>query len=280
MAGLASLTGKANSLVGRGGAKLNDLTGGLTKGIKSWTDPISELMGVKGELYTIGYIAAEWQESSPMLQNGLVGGMIKAYQNAASQVNSLLGAAGLDSDITKFGLPVQNATTVDGFFRFEGNMDVQLPSYPIQFQTNINMQRIRNPDVVSAEIFISSRMSDDIVEKTSRILSDNNLISLATGTDGDQARVRRKINELRWLQNNGRPFTYYTPHCVYENMVLKSIKPKNDEQTMDGFSAVLTFQEVIYYTNVYDSTSRRSKKALSAAGQGIVTNAKQILLGR
>lgn len=266
---LQNTVGGINSTITRGGTKLGDLTGGLTSGIKSITDPVEELFGVKGELYTIGYIAAEFQEKSPLLSNGLTGGLIKAYQNAAGMANQFGADIG-------FGMPLQNATTVDGFFRFEGDMGVELPTYPIQFQTNINMHRIRTTDVVSTEIFISSRAKDDPLEAATQIITNNDFVSLLTGVSGDVARVRRKINELRWLQNNGQPFLYYTPHCVYENMLLKRIRPKNDEQTMDGFSAVLEFQEVIYYTDANDSTSRRNKKPLSEPGNAVVESIKQI----
>lgn len=271
---MADIVSSINSSISRAGAKLGGITKGITSGIKSVTDPVQELLGVKGELYTIGYIP--WQPfnqdtvggkiGNKLLRGGLVGGLMKAYNSASNLI-----------PVSLPGTAVQNGITIDGFFRFEGEMGVDLPTYPIQYQTDINMHRIRTPDTVAMEIFISSYGSDDIVTNAVTEVLNNDLVSLATGVNGNTARVRKKLNELRWLMQVGRPFQLYTPHCVYENMVLTKIKPKNDETSMDGWSGILEFKEMIYYTDTNDSKSRLTKKSLSQAGSSIVNSFKALL---
>jgi hypothetical protein len=276
---MADIVSKVDSTISRGGAKLGGLTKGITKGIKSVTDPVQKLLGVKGELYTIGYIP--WQPfdndsffgkaGNSLLSKGLGGGLMKAYNSALSTVNQIPGV-----NITA-GSATQNGITIDGFFRFEGEMGVTLPTYPIQYRTDISMHRIRTPDTVAMEIFISSYGKDDVISNAVKEIMNNDLVSLLTGVSGDTARIRRKLNEFRWLMQTGKPFTLYTPHCVYENMVLTKIRPKNDEQTMDGWSGVLEFKEVIYYTDANDSKSRLTKKGLSKAGDSVINSFKELL---
>lgn len=276
---MANLASNVNSAITRGGAKLGGLTKGITNFTKSITDPIQDLLGVKGELYTIGYIPYQpFNESSSLgklgnkaLRSGLGGGLMKAYNSAVSAVNQIPGI-----NITA-GTAVQNGITIDGFFRFESELGVDLPTYPIQYQTDINMHRIRKPDVVAMEVFISSYGRDDVITNVATEILNNDLVSLLTGVNGDTARIRRKLNELRWLMQVGKPFTLYTPHNLYENMVLTKIRPRNDEQTMDGWSGVLEFREMIYYTDAYDSKSRLTKKALSSAGASLVNTWKALI---
>lgn len=267
---MADFFSKVDSTISRGGAKLGGLTKGITKGIKSVTDPVQKLLGVKGELYTIGYIGNYFQDEYSFFRGGVLGGLLKAYQNAESIVNQ----AREKKQELSF---VQNGITIDGFFRFEGEMGVDLPTYPIQYQTDINMHRIRTPDTVAMEIFISSYGSDDYLGDKITDVLNNDFVSLLTGVSGDTARIRRKLNEFRWLMQTGKPFTLYTPHCVYENMVLTKIHPKNDEQTMDGWSGVLEFKEVIYYTDANDSKSRLTKKSLSKAGENLTNTFKSLI---
>lgn len=261
----------ANNILSRGGVKLGGLTKNITKGIKSVTGPVEKLLGVKGPIYTIGYIAREFKSDTPnwLVNNGLTRGLYQAITNVGDSAASL-------RDRTT-GLALQNGTTIDGFFSFSGNMEVSLPSYPIQLGSDINMQRVRKPDTLSMEIFISSHKSDDILERSARVITDDGLTSLITGKSGGQARIERKLNELRWLNQSGRPFRLYTPHCIYENMVLARIKPTNDEQTMDGWSGTLDFKEIIYYSDAKDTTSRKSKKELSNASKSIIQKFSQVL---
>lgn len=265
---MADIVSSINSSISRAGAKLGGITKGITSGIKSVTDPVQELQGVKGQLYTIGYIGLRPESGAKQIFRGgfIEEAIRKTYYSAldAAQRNSL-GFFGIDE---KRGA-VQNGITIDGFFRFEGEMGVDLPTYPIQYQTDINMHRIRTPDTVAMEVFVSAYGSDDIVSDTVREIRNNNLVSLLTAESGNTARVRRKIDEFRWLMQTGKPFSLYTPHCIYENMVLTKIKPKNDETSMDGWSGVLEFKEIIYYTDVNDTKSRVTKRALSAAANSI-----------
>jgi hypothetical protein len=46
---------------------------------------------------------------------------------------------------------------------------------------------------------------------------------------------------------------------------------------MDGWSGVLEFKEVIYYTDANDSKSRLTKKGLSKAGDSVINSFKELL---
>ena len=266
---MADIYAGVKSSITRGGAKLGGITKGITNAITSVTDPVQKLLGVKGELYTIGYIGFEEDSKFPkFLQGGLVGSLAKTVFSVGGAFNRNFGTSLWES--------VQNGITIDGFFRFEGVMGVELPTYPIQYQTDINMHRIRTPDTVAMELFISAYGSDDIVSDSIKELRNNNLVSLLSGEDGNTARIRRKLNEFRWLMQAGKPFKLYTPHCIYENMVLTKIHPKNDEQTMDGWSGILEFKEVVYYTDANDTKSRVTKSALSPQANSVVAKFKSL----
>jgi hypothetical protein len=44
---------------------------------------------------------------------------------------------------------------------------------------------------------------------------------------------------------NGKPFTVYTPHGYYENMLIQSLSPRTDESNMDMLLCDITYQEAI-----------------------------------
>lgn len=261
----------ASPILTRANVSLGGLTKGITGAITSITNPIQELFGVKGELYTIGYIAADWQDASPLLKNGLLGGLIKTWHNVARSVSQFF------SDVPMGG-QTQDGITIDGFFNFASEMSVSIPENPLMYDTPIADHRIRTPDAVSMDVFINAYASDDVLEEASRLITDNDLVSLLTGTSGNTARVRRKLNEFRWLQNQGRPFTLYTPHGVFENMLLQKITAKNDHETMDGWAGTLVFREVVYYTDAFDGTQKSTKKALSSTADSFYNSLKSIII--
>lgn len=263
----------ATPVISKAGVKIGGLTKGVTGAINNVVSPVQELFGVKSEIYTIGYIPAEYQESNPLLQNGLVGGLMKTVQN----FDRMIG--GYASEWTGLNLqPTQYGTTIDGFFDFESTFEVDLPENPMMYDTPITDHRVRKPDQCVMNVFVSSYKSDDVLEEASKLITNNDLVSMVTGTSGDTARIRRKLNELRWLQTRGRPFRLYTPHGILENMVISKITPKNDEQTMDGFAARVEFREIVYYKDVYDTSSRVSKKDLSSTSSSFWNSMKGIFV--
>ena len=259
----------ATPAISKAGVKLGGLTKGITGAINSVVSPVQELFGVKSEIYTIGYIPADWQESNPLLQNGLIGGLVRTVQNANRMSDGALG---------DWAKPKQYGTTIDGFFDFESTFEVDLPENPMMYDTPITDHRVRKPDQCVMNVFVSSYKSDDVLEEASKLITNNDLVSMVTGTSGDTARIRRKLNELRWLQTRGRPFRLYTPHGILENMVISKITPKNDEQTMDGFAARVEFREIVYYKDVYDTSSRVSKKDLSSTSKSFFNSMKSIFV--
>ena len=69
-------------------------------------------------------------------------------------------------------------------------------------------------------------------------------------------RSQYALMKLRWLMENAMPFTVYTPHGIYENMLIKALNPRTDAEKMEMLYCDIEFQEILFYTP-YSNTPGR-----------------------
>ena len=110
--------------------------------------------------------------------------------------------------------------------------------------------RIRKPIQIRATVAISNYLADDAAG-----MAMNQVAAWdPTGvTDvardqllyGGMTRAQYALYKLRYLMENGRPFTVYTPHGYYENMLIQTLSPRTDESNMDMLLCDITYQEAI-----------------------------------
>lgn len=218
--------------------------------INTVTDMFSRALGVKAPYLTIGEVpAGNWlgNYSSAL---GAIGGAVRAVQNI------------VDKDAGQEGV------IIDCLGDVTGDSSVEFTSNPLMYVTNgVIDSRVRVPATVSATIGISNYLADNILgDLENTVLNSFGAAgSLVKGVvnqlvNGGQTRAQAALYRLRWLMENGKPFTVYTPHGIYENMLIKSIKPRTTDQSMDMLFADIEFKEAIMYT-IYRQSDRELKDA-------------------
>lgn len=188
---------------------------------------------------------------------GMVGRTLSRYMQ-----NALGNTIRAITDITDWALGVgQTGVIIDGFGTVSGKIDVELTKNPVVFvSSSVSDSRIRTPNTVTMTVYVSNLYSDtgldSVIERT--------LVGWGVGVntvnvlmhDGN-TRAQQALYSLRGLQEKGRPFSVYTPHGVYENMVIKSLAPKTTAENVDTLECDITFQEMIMYEPYYDSNNTK-----------------------
>lgn len=189
-------------------------------------------LGVKNNMYKIGEIPADVSISRFGAINRLASKAVTAVQYWTGS-----NAKGY-----------QQGVIIDGFDNFKGDINVGLPDNPVMYDTAVTDTVVRNPNRLSMRIYVDLFHSDDILDNLKQAALNSlggltNVIASAAGFEMN--RVQRALDNLKYIQENGRPFKVYTPHGVYENMMIERIQPVNDQKMNEILAADITFKEVV-----------------------------------
>lgn len=200
------------------------------------SDTISNALGNRNPYYIIGEISNDTEDWYEKYLGG-VGSAIRA-------VSKLIKGNS------------QEGVIIDCLGDVDGESSVEFTQNPVMYVTNgVTDSRLRKPYSVSAVVAVSNYLSDSVMDQvvgstlgafevTGGLLSQvNNALFY-----GGNTRAQYALYRLRWLMENGVPFTLHTPHGIYENMLIKSIKPRTDDAKMDMLYATIDFEEIIMYT--------------------------------
>lgn len=211
---------------------------GLVNTVSSVSNTISNALGNRNPYYIIGEIPeeAEWGKTAEKYL-GALGGAVRAVSKIVNGV-------------------AQEGVIIDCLGDVDGETAVEFTQNPIMYVTNnVTDSRLRKPATVTAVVAVSNYNSDSIIEQAT-----NSLVSAVDITGGwltnvltsnlfygGNTRAQYALYRLKWLMENGKPFTVHTPHGIYENMLIKSIKPRTDDTKMDMLYATIEFEEIIMY---------------------------------
>lgn len=147
----------------------------------------------------------------------------------------------------------QEGVIIDGLGDMNGTMSVEFTSNPTYFMNSTTTdQRYRKPTTLRMTVMVSNYLTDNIagdVLNGVSALDPTGLLSNVSNVllRGGNTRAQTALYKLRWLMENGEPFSVYTPHGIYENMLIKSIKPTTDASKMDMLYCDIEFQEMLFY---------------------------------
>lgn len=196
---------------------------------------ISNALGYRAPMYTIGEIPAEGTEEISQWLPDSLGNVVRAIGDAISGNE-------------------QDGVIIDGIEDFSGSFKMDLPKNAMLYRSSgLTDQRVRTPCECKMKVYVSNYLSDDLLGSvTNQInaLDPTGLLSKVTDNllrSGGNTRAQNALYKLRSIQETGKPFRVYTPHCVYENMILKDITISTDADTMDTLVAELTFVELLMY---------------------------------
>lgn len=200
--------------------------------VTNWADEISKLAGTRNPMYMIGDVAESiiGEENSKYLPDQ---------------------AKGLVRAISQFtGGVKQQGVIIDGIGDITAEISIEMPKNPFLYRSSgITDQRVRNPNVVKMRVMVSNYLQDGLSDILVDALSGLDPTGLTKNilSEGGNTRAQQALYKLRYIQETGIPFTVHTPHGIYEQMLIKSIRPKTNATNMDMLDAEIEFVEVLMY---------------------------------
>lgn len=196
---------------------------------------VASAMGMKNSMYVIGEIPVEAGVNLGRVGNRIANGVSTAVAYAT----------GSKSGTYK---EYQQGVRIDGFDNFKGDINVALPDNPVMYNTSVTDTVVRNPNRLTMRVYVDLFHSDDIVDNLKQAALNSlggltNVIATAAGLEMN--RVQQALDNLKYIQERGRPFKVYTPHGVYENMMIERIQPVNDQKMNEILAADITFKEIV-----------------------------------
>ena len=222
---------------------------------KSITDSIANLAGSRSPYYIIGEIPESVSTGRTSTADRL---------NSGSWIGGMLVRAITQNALTK---TEQKGVIIDCLGDVNSTIAVKFTQNPLYYQTdNVIDSRLREPIKLRATVGVSNYLSDNITgagQALAELDPTGTVNQLANHWlyDG-MTRSQYALTQLRVLMETGAPFTVYTPHGYYENMLIQSLSPKTNENTMDMLLCEIEFVEAIMYMPYYNqSTSSGVKEA-------------------
>lgn len=221
--------------------KLRQSSRDILDTVKDVSDTIANAVGTRSPMYIIGEIPNKLAAE----KDG--GNITSASSYIPNEISGLIRAVG-----SVFVGNAQEGVIVDGLGKVDGKLSVEYTKNPAYFiGSSIIDQRYRQPATLTMTVMVSNYLNDDItgtladtvsaLDPTGLFGSVKNLIKYEGNT-----RAQYALYKLRWLMENAKPFTVYTPHGVYENMLIKSLNPQTDASKMDMLYCDIEFQEIIF----------------------------------
>lgn len=238
----------------------------LAETVKDVSDAIGNLSGVRSPMYTIGEIpSSTQQEYESQYIPDQISGLVRAISAYATD-------------------PEQIGVIIDGLGDVSGTFEVDFSKNPNVYRADeIVNNRVRKPSKLTMTIMVSNYLNDNLVgtafdaaegfDVTGWTNVAKNIILYAGNT-----RAQAALYKLKYLMENAKPFRVYTPHGIYDNMLIRSIKPHTTDKTMDMLYCDIDFEEIIFYapyaTRVGTQPARRG--VMETEDQTIVNEAVDV----
>ena len=209
--------------------------------IMNGTDMLASAAGVRSPYYVIGEIDNKTESATTN----------KWIDKAMSAIGSSVAIRAVQDII--FGND-QEGVIIDGMTDMSGEFSVSFTKNPMMYlHDGVVDSRVRNPAKIQMTVGVSNYKSDNALEELVSGASnyfESALTGMLSNTIlyGGNTRAQSALYRLRWLMENGKPFTVYTPHGIYENMLISAIKPRSNDNNLDMLFADIEFEEVIMYT--------------------------------
>lgn len=234
-----------------------DKVAGTISALQNTLTDVSNALGMKNNMYVIG----RYEETS-------IGSNGSWLTNRINQIKNSL-TSGLTRAVSYWtNGEEQNGVIIDGFDNFKGDISVALPDNPVMYDTSVVDQVVRNPNRISMRVYVDLMHSDDAVQNIMQSVANSfgglagTLMNAVTGNTMN--RVQKALNDLQWIQENGKPFKVYTPHKVYNSMMIERIVPVNDQKMNEILVADITFKEIIPTQYLGEGGKTTARKTASA----------------
>ena len=233
-----SLFGKS-SFLRNDERKIDKLTGAIGD-VQNVLSDLSGALGMKDNMHIIGRIE---QTGTDDFNSDFIGRTLKQIKTKAVTAISYFT-----------GNLQQGGVIIDGYDNFRGDISVALPDMPVMYQTAVTDQVVRNANRISMRVYVDLMHTDDIVQNIKQVFANSlgglggTIMNALTGEKLNRA--QKALEGLQWIQEYGAPFKVYTPHKVYDNMMIEKIAPVNDQKMNEILAADITFKEIIPTTSL------------------------------
>ena len=207
---------------------------------------LSGALGMKDNMHIIGRI--EKNASTDDFNDDFIGRSMKKIAGSSIGTNLVTAVSYFTGDLQQGGV------IIDGFDNFRGDISVALPDMPVMYQTSVTDQVVRNANRISMRVYVDLMHTDDFVQNIKQVFANSlgglggTLMNALTGEKLNRA--QKALEGLHWIQEYGTPFKVYTPHKVYDNMMIEKIAPINDQKMNEILAADITFKEIIPTTSL------------------------------
>lgn len=239
---------------------------GIVNAAENWSNTISNGLGFRSPMYIVGQVKAD--EVDPKIEE--TKNNEKSWKDWFAYPSAVQGAIRAVTNTTI----VQEGVIIDGLGDVNGEFSMGITSSPAYYTSNsIVTNRYRQPTKLTMVVMVSDHYTDNVVgglaagtsEFTAGLL-DNTVNQFA---NGGNTRSIAALYKLRGLMEGGRPFTVYTPHGIYENMIIKSIRPTTDENKMEMLYCTIDFQELLLWQEYASNISTQpTRKGITRVGVG------------
>lgn len=235
----------------RGAPSLQETVAMVADAGKDVADTIANALGVRSPYYVIGEVPAD--------EDNQIKGVWSNYDKAAYGVYRAV------SNVLNWNTK-QRGIIIDSLGDMSSTMSVEFTSKPLFYLTSTAIDsRMRKPTILKSTIAVSNYMADDAIGWAANVAAaydPTGALDLARDNllYGGNTRAQYALYQLRWLMENGMPFTVYTPHGYYENMLIESLSPRTDANNMDMLLCDITYKEAILAAPYmsYDQLSQRT----------------------
>lgn len=222
--------------------------------LKDIADTTANALGIRSPYYIIGEVP---KEGNQQVRRGW-----SNYDKAAYGVYRAV------SNVINWSNE-QEGVIIDSLGDMSATISVEFTSKPLFYLTeNAIDSRMRKPVMLKSTIAISNYLSDNAVGAAANLLAaydPTGTLDLARDEllYAGNTRAQYALYRLRWLMENGIPFTVYTPHGYYENMLIESLNPRTDANNLDMLLCDITYKEAILaapYSTTGDFTTKTPVK--------------------
>lgn len=202
---------------------------------KDVAETIANAVGIRSPYFVIGEIP---NDNSPQY-------IWSSYDKAATGIIRAVSNA-----VNRWGVK-QQGVIIDCLGDVNATMAVEFTTKPLVYLSNsVIDSRVRKPVVVKATVAISNYLADDAAGMALNQIASWDPTGAADFARDEllyegYTRAQYALYKLRWLMENGQPFTVYTPHGYYENMLIQSIAPRTNDKNLDMLLCDITYQEAI-----------------------------------
>lgn len=203
---------------------------------------------------------------------------VQLVRTAVGNIEKLISSVAVPTRIAVYpiydntgAIDDQEDVYADTIFSYDYDERVRITENPVEQGIKTNDHRIIEAKRLSIECGVSNivGIKDALLNigrsSTETLLQTAKLMVFGNRYDS-RSRVAATYSRLQIAMYNGEPFDVETPLGLYKNMLITGIKSMQDSDTISMFRGVVSFQELITFTNASSISGKITAKEVLSGG--------------